>query len=782
MRVSPSRRTAVLVPLREAAHARRACDRGPDTSLPPRASTAPLRTSESLSQATDRALDEHGGFEYDPAQSCFEPRNGNDENACPGSRSVSPHAALTNPSEGDKRDGPRRGKPKMSRATVRRALDGELAFAGRLLREELGLGRGTLDSPARGVSGAQRSPALRNEAAPFAARKKKRLSGAANAAREVHAHDGFSVPRPARKRRRETIEANSGAVAELLENHSDAAATPARRDERRENDVAETPGLPRSAVASRARARDGSDEEGDDIDEENQHLASRLGDVGRTLEIAIGAPGAAEKTPPGTPSRPVTPFTRTRLIAASDEGLRRVQSGDFSPQVAVLMSKEEIDERERVNKEGNAGGDRSAILNFDFHRQARDTCYKVCDEYRRLREDGTKATRIGQVFAEWFPCCKDVQTPRLRKIAEKHLSEGHHDSVELAVYRLVQALVAILKLGGFLHDGDNVDDVISASVTDKTIFAADGKTHHPQGHKHRAGVSTGDTKAHQDQSARGITVALSMVLADENSNRVADENSNRVAHVLEQLHHTFVLYPEGAFARQTYANGSGVQQRARHGSVIRRVQYGNTRCEEVRVMTISPVENAHYMHRIANPDGAARVLIQFVIDPGFSLEWAERATAWLRRFFGQRLSPTSVEETEMSEAARKVLSVDPNKWKSAELPAAEAEADDPSAASAMTPKTSVQDLLSKLGSEEGMTVAEIAVRCNLTKDAVKKMMERHGGDDGVFFRFGTKIPCKWRIRRDDDPSAASAKDKKRNRSEDGRDDDANAALAKRKKW
>ena len=452
----------------------------------------------------------------------------------------------------------------------------------------------------------------------------------------------------------------------MLENHSDAAATPARRDERRENDVAETPGLPRSAVASRARARDGSDEEGDDIDEENQHLASRLGDVGRTLEIAIGAPGAAEKTPPGTPSRPVTPFTRTRLIAASDEGLRRVQSGDFSPQVSVLMSKEEINERERVNKEGNAGGDRSAILNFDFHRQARDTCYKVCDEYRRLREDGTKATRIGQVFAEWFPCCKDVQTPGLRKIAEKHLSEGHHDSVELAVYRLVQALVAILKLGEFLHDGDNVDDVISASVTDKTIFAADGKTHHPQGHRHRAGVSTGDTKAHQDQSARGITVALSMVLADE--------NPNRVAHVLEQLHHTFVLYPEGAFGRQTYANGSGVQQRARHGSVIRRVQYGNTRCEEVRVMTISPVENAHYMHRIANPDGAARVLIQFVIDPGFSLEWAERATAWLRRFFGQRLSPTSVEETEMSDTARKVLSADPNKWKSAELPVPDAAA------------------------------------------------------------------------------------------------------------
>ena len=62
------------------------------------------------------------------------------------------------------------------------------------------------------------------------------------------------------------------------------------------------------------------DEEGDNIGDENQHSASRLGDVGWLLEIAIGAPGAAEKTPPGTPSRPVTPFTRTRLIAASARG------------------------------------------------------------------------------------------------------------------------------------------------------------------------------------------------------------------------------------------------------------------------------------------------------------------------------------------------------------------------------------------------------------------------------------------------------------------------------
>ena len=90
------------------------------------------------------------------------------------------------------------------------------------------------------------------------------------------------------------------------------------------------------------------------------------------------------------------------------------------------MSKKEIAERERVIKEGNAGDDRSAILNLEFHRQARDACYKVRDEYLRLRADGTNATTIGQVFAEWFPCCEQVQ---IRAIAEKHLREGRSVAV-----------------------------------------------------------------------------------------------------------------------------------------------------------------------------------------------------------------------------------------------------------------------------------------------------------------------------------------------------------------
>ena len=92
----------------------------------------------------------------------------------------------------------------------------------------------------------------------------------------------------------------------------------------------------------------------------------------------------------------------------------------------------------------------------------------------------------------------------------------------------------------------------------------------------------------------------------------------------------------------------------------------------------------------------------------------------------------------------------------------------------------VYNLLSTLEGEEGMTVAEIADKCVLTLDSVQKVMARHGGDDGLFFGFGTR-PIKWRIRRNDDEGAAPAKDKKRDRSEDGRDDDANAALPKRKK-
>jgi hypothetical protein len=363
------------------------------------------------------------------------------------------------------------------------------------------------------------------------------------------------------------------------------------------------------------------------------------------------------------------------VIAASPEGLRRVKSGDFTPQVSVLMSEKEIEER--VDKEGKAGGDRSALthetLAFDFHRQARATCYAVRDEYFRLRKKGMKAKAFASVFKKWVQCCPAVMTPSLREIATKHFNEGYLESPALAVYHLIQAIGAPLIHEGLLDNAKHVDDSISATVVDPTTFAADGKTHHAQGHFQRAGVSTGDTNAHQDQSARGITVTITMPLAGE--------KTTGIAHVLEQLHHTFLLYPEGAFKQLSLGgNGSYVQANARHGSVIRRVWYGNTKCGEVRIMTISPVENAHYMHGIANPDRAARVVIQFVIDPGFSLEWTERATVVLRQSFGRRLEPTVIEEMEMTETASKILSIHPDKRKSALIPVsddakAKAEAD-----------------------------------------------------------------------------------------------------------
>jgi hypothetical protein len=106
--------------------------------------------------------------------------------------------------------------------------------------------------------------------------------------------------------------------------------------------------------------------------------------------------------------------------------------------------------------------------------------------------------------------------------------------------------------------------------------------------------------------------------------------------------------------------------------------------------------------------------------------------------------------------------------------------DDQRAAPAMDSKTLVQKLLSTLEGEDGMTVAEIAVGCELKPASVHHLMARYGGDDGLFFGLETR-PRQWRNRPNSDQGAAPAKDKKRDRSEDGRDDDANAALPKRKK-
>ena len=446
------------------------------------------------------------------------------------------------------------------------------------------------------------------------------------------------------------------------------------------------------------------DEEGDNIGDENQHSASRLGDVGWLLEIAIGAASSV----PGTPATPVTAKFRRFLIAASQSGLMRVLSGDFSPQIARMWGEKHIDDvlKSIAWKE--------ETLKADLHLKTHVACEVLTREYEQQRKDGVEAAAFANVFGAWFGCCEGVMTPRLRKIAEDDEKAGRHDTPAVAVYRLQRSVGAILEHGGYLVD-KSVDDVISVSVTDDTIFAADGKTQYRQGHVHRAGVSTGETRAHQDHSVAGITVAFSKVLRGM--------NPSDVAHELQLLHYMYVLYLEGAF-HDGFGNGSAVELKARHGSVIRRDRYGDTQCDEVRVMTISPVENAHFMHYIANPKGAARVLIQFVIDAGLGVEWAEAATAYLRRFLGERLEPTVVTKTKMTTAARNILSKDSNKKKSAELPvpdAAKAEAEEAAAKKkAAKKKAEAEEAAAKKKKAEEAAAKKIA---EAEEAAAKKIAE-----------------------------------------------------------
>ena len=464
---------------------------------------------------------------------------------------------------------------------------------------------------------------LGTSSSPSGKSKKRRISDAACAAVEGQARVGG--PWAARKRRRSTIDKRTRealAAFRAREKRGDAEASTARHD----------------------------DEENDDDDEENENqYSTRWGNVDRLdmlVEFAIGA----AKPPPTTPATPVTPHFRRRLTIASPEGVQRLRGdGDLLPQVAVMMSEKQIVDFQ--NEENDARGDpvasREKALKIELHRRARRACEAVGDDYLRKRSAGVEARSFAQILPAWVPSCAQVMTPHLRKLAAKHADEGRVDSIEGVVCNLVDCVGEVIEHGELMPQNKSVDDIISASVTDETIFAADGETHHRQGHVHRVGVSTGETNAHQDQSIAGVTVAFAMVLRGD--------DPTGVAHELLELHYLYSLYPEGAFQRAG-GNGSSIEARARHGAVTRVETHGDTRCGELRVMTISPIENANAMHRIANPQGAARVVIQLVIDPGFSLEWAERATAWLRRFFGQRLSSTSEEETEMSEAARKVLS------------------------------------------------------------------------------------------------------------------------------
>ena len=126
-----------------------------------------------------------------------------------------------------------------------------------------------------------------------------------------------------------------------------------------------------------------------------------------------------------------------------------------------------------------------------------------------------EARCFGQILPAWVPSCAQVMTPRLRELAAKHADEGRVDSIEGIVCNLVDCVGEIIEHGELMPQNKSVDDIISASVTDETTFAADGKTHHSQGHVYRVGVSTGETNAHQDHSIAGVTVAFAMVLPGE---------------------------------------------------------------------------------------------------------------------------------------------------------------------------------------------------------------------------------------------------------------------------
>ena len=656
-----------------------------------RAPLSPARVSPSPSQATAgaRAAFNVNNSVRRPSESNPRKRSGEtegalrglgvgaDENASvrlrlgSGFAPVSPHAAPGDPSVRGKLDAPSRGEPRGPRATVRDALD----------------------APERGIPRGPRATAPREEhAAPFAGGKKRKLSGEtyARAAAEVHARDDICVERISKKRSRNSIEGFVQAVRDVFRAGENAAVSPARGGD--------TPRRQSVPEASHAGARGGSDA---DDDEEVECMASLEG-VAKLEAVAIGA----LKPPPGTPATPVTPAFRRRLIAASFEGLRRVRSGDFSPQVSRISSKKDLDALtiKAGEARGNSAQSAKTKLEMAVARAAHRAINVVSDEYERV---GGNAHKFATVFQKWANCCEAVMTTRLRELADAHAKAGRSDSPEIAVYALVQVIGDILRHGGYLRHDEPVDKFVNATVVDDTIFAADGETHHPQGHLHRAGVSTGETKQHQDQSVHGITVVFSKV--------IDDEYSHDVSHVFKRLHHEHVLFAEGAFRNMRNGSGSHIQD-VRQQFVVGSETYANTENDAVRVMTLSPVENAYHMHGISNPKGVARVVIQLVIDPGFGLVWAEGATQHLRAFLGQRLANTTVEKVEVNAEALNVLSKIADKVKCAELPLLSAEAK--AAKEEKAAKAAARAALAKAAKEE--KAAKAAARAALAK-AVKEV-------------------------------------------------------------
>ena len=111
------------------------------------------------------------------------------------------------------------------------------------------------------------------------------------------------------------------------------------------------------------------------------------------------------------------------------------------------------------------------------------------------------------VFPAWQKACPEFGLERARRE-----SGGKAGLVLDAVVASIDALAEVIKPA--LPEGLSVDETWCAMFKDQTHFSSDGITRVRLGHRFRAGVTSGETKAHQDWGNHPLVVATCRLLED----------------------------------------------------------------------------------------------------------------------------------------------------------------------------------------------------------------------------------------------------------------------------
>ena len=261
------------------------------------------------------------------------------------------------------------------------------------------------------------------------------------------------------------------------------------------------------------------------------------------------------------------------------------------------------------------------------------------------------------IIPGWERACRSVHTKTLREMRDNAVA-GKLCALEDLIVDCLERNKEIVKR--LAKHKLKVQDIICSHIEDKTFFKSDGKSRARHGHGHRAGVSKSATAPHQDHGVNPVTFSARRALPDVRT-------INGVRYVFGRLPDWYVRHMESAFKNPSYANGSSIEARARHRSVVEKLVYELNDSERPSYgFVMDSAENAYFTHGVENDNGEAWSMMQIVLDGGVDYETMRLIAQDLREASGDVLQPTRREV--VSPKTKDLTTKDANEQKYTGLP------------------------------------------------------------------------------------------------------------------